>query len=162
MPGARSGAATASPRTSRTGQSPAQHSREILGLVLGRPGEDLGGDLKERECQDRSLAQLVGRRSADSSEAPREHLVHQRVEYLLFVLGSRQERRAPVSDHGPVVHRMVEGGTGQHESVDDGDLQGHFHPGLAGGDPRQMRARRRVEEHRGTDAYRVLPGRPLF
>ena len=120
MPGARSGAGSGAPRTSRTGTRPAQWSRDRSSA------SSTGGPVRilAETSTSGSAKTAVWRSSASVGPrtlavATRHDLLHQGLEDLLFLGGALNQGGRPVHDHGPVVRRVVERRAGEDERVDD-------------------------------------------
>src|SRR6266581_1578484 len=95
--------------------------RDVLLVVLRAPGSHLGGGLVQPDPQDSRLAQLDVAGAADVVPAAGRDVLGddlQRVEPLPRVV--HLDRGAEDHDRA-VVHRVVEGRTGQHQAVLDGD-----------------------------------------
>ncbi len=109
--------------------------REVRRLVVRAARPDLGGDLVEVETDHRGRGELLRVRRTRVLRPARHHLVDDGVQCDAPFLRVRHRARRAVDHDGAVVHRVVEGGTGQHKAV-------HMRHGQADGQAGIRRARR--------------------
>ncbi len=129
MSGARSSAGIGAPWTGGDGHHAAPvRQGEVLGLVARAAAAGLDRHLGQVHADDGGRGEFLGVGAARVRRPAGDGALHDRVQRQqpLLVVGHRI--REPVRHHGAVVHRVVEGGPGQHQSVQVCDGHAHRYP----------------------------------